>query len=145
MGDTGVDPAEKRGFSSWWWWRFRDVAMGWMKYKIGVTNKYIEWARQRQTVELPDFQACNDNKCNGAFFSLSNDVAWCWTQDWHGVASSCYKQGVRCNKASNGAPSLLSNIVSCGSTHLCDTRMEHVKRLRQDQRGGWKKEKKGEE
>ena len=49
--------------------------MGWMKYKIGVTNKYIEWARQRQTVELPDFQACKDNKCNGAFFSLSNDVA----------------------------------------------------------------------
>ena len=69
MGETRVDPAEKRGFSSWWWWRFRDVAMGWMKYKIGVTNKYIEWARQRQTMELPDFQACNDNKCNGAFFS----------------------------------------------------------------------------
>ena len=79
------------------------------------------------------------------FFILSNDVAWCSTQDWHGVASSCYKQGVRCNKASNSAPSVLSNIVSCCSTHLCDTRMEHVKRLRQDLRGGWEKEKKGEE
>ena len=36
-----------------------------------------------------------------------------------------------CN-GGGGAPSVLSNIVACGATHLCDTQLQHVTSPRGD-------------